>query len=102
MALQLSPGQLLAKGVCRHLRQLDFCTLEEFTPEPGLRVDVFALGPKGEMWIVECKSSRTDFMSDSKWESYLSYCDRFFWGGWDAFPRRASPRPDGRHRCGFV
>ena len=92
MALQMKPGQLLAKGVCRHLRQqLDFCTLEEFTPEPGLRVDVFALGPKGEMWIVECKSSRTDFMSDAKWEGYLPFCDRFFWAVGTHFPVELLP-----------
>jgi len=48
-------------------------------PTRGLRVDVMALGPKGEIWIVECKSSRADFMSDSKWDGYLEWADRFFW-----------------------
>lgn len=65
------PGQLLARGVCRHLKQHNFIGLEEFTPERGLRVDVMALGPKGEFWVIECKSSRADFTSDSKWQSYL-------------------------------
>ena len=41
--------------------------IEEFVPARGLRVDVMALGQKGELRVVECKSSRADFTSDSKW-----------------------------------
>ncbi|MFW2588199.1 MmcB family DNA repair protein [Sagittula sp. SSi028] len=75
----LAAGQILARGVSRHLAHLGFATLEEFVPDRGMRVDVMALGPKGELWIVECKSSRADFMSDSKWQGYLPFCDRYFW-----------------------
>ncbi len=75
----LQPGQLLARGVCRHLLSHDFVCLEEFVPERGLRVDVMALGPRGEIWVIECKSSRADFQSDHKWRGYLAWCDRFFW-----------------------
>lgn len=82
----LAPGQVLARGVCRHLRSHDFVTLEEFTPERGKRLDVMALGPKGELWVIECKSSRVDFTSDSKWEGYLEWGDRYFWAVDDAFP----------------
>jgi len=82
----LQPGQLLARGVCRHLLSHDFVAVEEFVPERGLRVDVMALGPKGEIWVVECKSSRADFQSDQKWQCYLDWCDRFFWAVDDAFP----------------
>lgn len=73
------PGQSLARGVCRHLLGHDFVTLEEMVPAPGLRVDVMALGPKGELWVIECKSSRVDFTSDRKWQGYLDWCDRYFW-----------------------
>ncbi|MCZ8133673.1 MAG: MmcB family DNA repair protein, partial [Rhodobacteraceae bacterium] len=52
------PGQRLARGVCRALRALDFVTVEELVPTSGLRVDVMALGPRGELWVVECKSGR--------------------------------------------
>ena len=75
----LMPGQVLARGVTRHLRSHDFVSVVELVPSPGLRVDVMALGPKGEIWIVECKSSRADFLSDAKWQGYLPWCDRFFW-----------------------
>jgi len=87
----MQPGQLLARGVCRHLLSYDFATVEEFTPERGKRVDVMALGPKGEIWVVECKSSRVDFTSDSKWDGYLEWCDRYFWAVDEAFPTDLLP-----------
>lgn len=89
------PGQLLARGTCRHLLSHDFVTVEELTPSPGLRVDVMALGPKGEIWVVECKSSRADFQSDHKWQGYLEFCDRFFWAVDEAFPTELLPMETG-------
>jgi hypothetical protein len=85
------PGQVLARGVCRHLLSHDFVTVEELTPAPGLRVDVMALGPKGEIWVVECKSSRADFVSDAKWHRYLEWCDRYFWAVDSDFPTELLP-----------
>ncbi len=29
--------------------------------------------------MIECKSSRSDFTSDTKWPGYLGWGDRFFW-----------------------
>ncbi|QXT40722.1 MmcB family DNA repair protein [Gymnodinialimonas ceratoperidinii] len=91
----LMPGQLLARGVCRHLKAHDFVTLEEFTPERGKRLDVMALGPKGEFWVIECKSSRVDFTSDAKWEGYLEWGDRYFWAVDEAFPTELLPEGTG-------
>ena len=91
----LLPGQRLARGVSRHLRGLDFATLLEFVPAPGLRVDVAALGPHGELWVVECKSCRTDFVSDLKWGGYLEWCDRFFWAVDADFPTDLLPADAG-------
>ncbi len=82
---------MLARGVCRHLVSHDFVSVEELIPSPGLRVDVMALGPKGEIWIIECKSSRVDFMSDSKWQGYLEWCDRYFWAVDQDFPTDILP-----------
>jgi hypothetical protein len=82
----LRPGQSLARGVCRHLLDLDFVTVEELIPAPGLRVDVMAMGPRGEIWVIECKSSRADFASDRKWHGYLDWCDRYFWAVGSDFP----------------
>jgi hypothetical protein len=91
----LMPGQLLARGVCRHLLGHDFVTLEEVVPAPGLRVDVMALGPRGEIWVVECKSSRTDYLTDRKWQGYLDWCDRFFWAVDADFPTELLPEGTG-------
>jgi hypothetical protein len=82
----LLPGQLLARGVCRHLLAQGFATVTELVPAPGLRVDVMALGVKGEVWVVECKSGRADFRADRKWQGYLDWCDRFFWAVDADFP----------------
>ncbi len=85
------PGQRLARGVARALRTLDFVTVEELMPAPGLRVDLMALGPKGEVWVIECKSGRADYLTDRKWQSYLEWCDRFFWAVDAAFPTDLLP-----------
>ncbi len=64
-------------------------------PTRGLRVDVMGLGPKGELWVVECKSSRADFQSDGKWQGYLEWCDRYFWAVDDSFPTDLLPEGTG-------
>ena len=43
--------------------------------------------------MVECKSSRVDFVSDRKWAGYLGWCDRFFWAVDADFPDDILP-PD--------
>ncbi|MBI1416124.1 MAG: MmcB family DNA repair protein [Limimaricola sp.] len=91
----LQPGQRLARGVCRHLLGHDFVTVEELVPATGLRVDVMALGPKGEVWVIECKSGRADFMADHKWQGYLEFCDRFFWAVDADFPTELLPEETG-------
>ncbi len=73
----------------------DFVTIEEFIPERGRRVDVMALGPRAEIWVIECKSSRADFMSDGKWPGYLDWCDRYFWAVDAGFPTDLLPEGTG-------
>ena len=89
------PGQRLARGVARALRAMDFVTVEEMVPIAGLRVDLMALGPKGQIWVVECKSSRADYIADQKWRSYLDWCDRFFWAVDGDFPTGLLPEDSG-------
>ncbi len=88
-------GTALARGVCRALTDLGFAPLTEIVPARGLRVDVMALGPKGEIWVVECKSCRADFMADQKWQGYLPWCDRFFWAVGPDFPIDLLPEGTG-------
>lgn len=91
----LMPGQILARGVARHLVSHGMAVIEEFVPAPGLRVDVMALGPKGELWVVECKSCRADFRGDAKWQGYLEFCDRYFWAVDQDFPTDLLPPDSG-------
>lgn len=95
MPHKLSSGQKLARGVCRHMREHDFCSLTEFVPKSGLRVDVMSLGPKGEIWVIECKSSREDFLTDKKWQGYVEWCDCFFWAVGPEFPVELLPKDSG-------
>ena len=45
----------------------------------GRRADLFAIGPKGQLVIVEIKVARADLLGDQKWTDYLDYCDFFYW-----------------------
>lgn len=80
------PGARLARGVCRWLTDQGAAPVMEFSPAPGLRVDVIALGPDGAVWIVECKASVADYRADSKWGAYLEWCDAFYFAVDAAFP----------------
>ena len=66
------------RGVCRLLRDMGFAVLTEFTLATGRRADIAALKSDGTLWIVEIKSSPTDFYVDSKWPEYREYCDYLF------------------------
>lgn len=78
--LRQSPTALRTqRGVMRFLRSIhDFCCFAEVPLANGRRADVLGVGPKGEIWIVEIKSSLVDFRVDGKWPNYKDYCDRFF------------------------
>ncbi|HHG89495.1 MAG TPA: DNA repair protein MmcB-related protein [Devosia sp.] len=66
------------RGVMRMLRQrLDLCCYAEVSLANGRRCDVLGVGPRGEIWIVEIKSSLEDLRVDNKWPEYKGFCDRF-------------------------
>lgn len=90
-----APGQVLARGVARALIGFGHACVLEMPLRARLRADVMALGRKGEIWIVECKSSRADFTSDRKWQGYLDWCDRYFWAVDPAFPTDLLPEGTG-------
>ena len=85
----------ISRGVMRHFGQIGLSSLSEFSPVKGLRVDIIALGLSNEIWIVECKSSQTDFKSDKKWRNYLDWCDRYFWAVDGKFPIDILPSDTG-------
>lgn len=79
----------VTKGARRHLAARDVASLVEFTPHRGLRVDLFAVGRDGEIWIVEVKSSLEDLRADAKWPAYRDWCDRLFFAVPRDFPVEA-------------
>ncbi len=78
--LRQSPTALrVQRGVMRLLRSVhDFACFAEVPLANGRRADVLGIGPKGEIWIVEIKSSLIDFRVDTKWPNYKDFCDRFY------------------------
>jgi len=78
--LRQSPTALkVQRGVMRLLRATyDFCCFAEVPLANGRRADVLGVGPRGEIWIVEIKSSLIDYRVDAKWPNYKDYCDRFY------------------------
>lgn len=67
------------RGTMRLMRErFDFCCYAEVSLASGRRADVLGVGPKGEIWIIEIKSSLQDYQVDKKWPEYHEFCDRFF------------------------
>ncbi|HET9399177.1 MAG TPA: MmcB family DNA repair protein [Sphingomicrobium sp.] len=69
----------VARGVTRLFCRHDLFAMCEVPLPNGRRADLMAIGPKGELTIVEIKVSKSDLLGDLKWTDYLDYCDRFFW-----------------------
>jgi hypothetical protein len=69
---------LIRKGTLRLLASLDCYAMPEVTLRSGRRADLMAVTRTGEIWILEVKSSKADFMADRKWPEYRLFCDRFF------------------------
>ncbi len=87
----------LARGVSRLLAQHGLASILEVPLANGRRADVMGLTERGEIWIVETKSCLEDFAVDSKWPDYIDYCDRFFFGVTEDFPRELIPE-----ECGLI
>lgn len=76
----------VSRGVCRHLIAQGKAPIVEFSLGNGRRADVAAIDDKGRITIVEIKVSVSDFRGDGKWQSYLEYCDEFFFAVPHNFP----------------
>lgn len=92
---QSDKALMVQRGVGRMLYGQKFSVLTEFTLATGRRADIMALSPKGEIWIVEIKSSVADFKSDSKWPDYRDFCDRLFFASHADVPGELFPKEHG-------
>jgi len=82
---------MVTRGTARLLVQLGYAPVLEAPLPNGRRADVLALGPKGELVIVEVKSSLEDYRTDHKWSEYAPYCDAFYFAVAPEFPREILP-----------
>ncbi|MEM9726267.1 MAG: MmcB family DNA repair protein [Pseudomonadota bacterium] len=81
----------ITRGVRRHLAELGWEALPEFTPERGRRLDLLALNAAGRFWAIEVKSSLEDLRADQKWEGYRAWCDALYFAVDADFPMEALP-----------
>lgn len=75
---QSARAAAVQRGVGRLLRARGFAMVTELSLATGRRADVVGLGPAGDIWIIEIKSSVEDFRVDQKWPDYRLSCDRLF------------------------
>ncbi len=95
------PGRAaeIVRGVQRMFAELGLASLVEVTLANGRRADVMAVGPKGEIVIVEVKSCLQDFRTDQKWPEYAPYGDRFYFAVDCDFPNDRIPEHAGLMVC---
>lgn len=81
----------ICRGTLRLLGHLGYFGLTEMTLANNRRADIAAIGPGGDIWMIEIKSSVQDFRSDSKWPEYMDYCDRLTFAVAADFPQELIP-----------
>jgi len=92
---QSETALLIARGTARLLRSLGFACVAELPLPSGRRADLVALNERGEIWIVEIKSSLEDLRADHKWEDYRLHCDRLFFAFTQDLPCEIFPKDTG-------
>ncbi|HVX79125.1 MAG TPA: MmcB family DNA repair protein [Bradyrhizobium sp.] len=85
----------VARGTARLLRSLGFACVSELPLPSGRRADLVALNERGEIWIIEIKSSVEDLRADQKWHEYRAHCDRLFFAFTQDLPCEIFPEQTG-------
>lgn len=88
---------MIRRGVQVLLRQMRQACLPELALASGRRADLISLSDRGEIWIIEIKSSIEDFRVDRKWPDYRKHCDRLFFATLPDVPQEIFPLD-----CGFI
>ncbi|QDH72158.1 DNA repair putative endonuclease MmcB [Brevundimonas sp. M20] len=85
----------VTRGVARLVLDMGYAPLLEVGLPNGRRADVMALGPKGDILIVEVKSGLEDYRVDRKWHEYGPFCDAFYFAVAPGFPDGVLPDEPG-------
>ncbi len=75
---QSATAAAIQRGTGRMLLNAGFASISELSLANARRADLIAINARGEIWIIEIKSSPADYLSDHKWHDYMAYCDRFY------------------------
>lgn len=94
---QSNRALMVRRGVQVLLNDMRHAVIAEMTLANGRRADLISLTAKGEIWIVEIKTSVDDFRSDRKWPDYRDFCDRLFFATHRDVPAEIFPE-----ECGFL
>lgn len=92
---QSPTARAVQRGVLRHLAAHGVVGVTEFSLVSGRRADILALDAKGEITIIEIKSSVQDFRTDGKWPEYRAFCDRLLFAVPLDFPTEILPDETG-------
>jgi hypothetical protein len=92
---QSATAAAVQRGTMRLLHHHGFDSLTELSLRTGRRVDVASINPKGQITIVEIKSSLEDFQADTKWQDYLEWGDHFYFAVPVDFPVNVLPPDEG-------
>lgn len=85
----------VTRGAARVMLDLGYAPLLEVGLPNGRRADVMALGPRGDIIIVEVKSGLEDYRVDRKWHEYGPFCDAFYFAVAPEFPDGVLPDEPG-------
>ena len=85
----------VTRGAGRLFAAMGFAPLLEVGLPNGRRADIMALGPRGQIAIVEVKSGLEDFRADRKWGDYRPFCDAFYFAVAPEFPMSVLPDEPG-------
>ena len=94
---QSERAMVVRRGVQRLLVEMGAAVIPEIALATGRRADLVAMTRKGDIWIIEIKSSVEDFRVDRKWPEYRLFCDRFFFATHPEVPADIFPG-----ECGFI
>lgn len=94
---QSDRAMMVRRGVQRLMIARRVSVLPEMSLASGRRADLVCLSEKGEITIVEIKTSIEDFRVDTKWPDYRLHCDRLYFATHPGVPREIFPES-----CGLI
>lgn len=92
---QSARAMMVRRGLQILLTDMRHATLPELALANGRRADLVTVSEKGEIWIIEIKTSIEDFRVDRKWPDYRACCDRLFFATHKDVPLEIFPEDCG-------